>query len=89
MNLGNVSASGASNPAAANPFAMFGGFPGAGFGATTPAVSVDNPEELYASQLTQLNDMGFSDHDQNIRALQATLGNVQAAVDRLLRGTIQ
>ncbi|CAI5733872.1 unnamed protein product [Peronospora destructor] len=90
MNLGNPNAGRApSNPAAtANPFAMFGGFPGAGFGATTPAAPVGNPEELYASQLTQLNDMGFSDRSQNIRALQATLGNVQAAVDRLLSGTI-
>ena len=89
MNLGNTSAGRApSNPATASPFAMFGGFPGASFGGTTPAVPVGNPEELYASQLTQLNDMGFSDRNQNIRALQATLGNVQAAVDRLLSGTI-
>ncbi|RQM16437.1 hypothetical protein DD237_003350 [Peronospora effusa] len=89
MNLNNSSAGTASStPATANPFAMFGGFPGAGIGGTPSAVPVGNPEELYASQLMQLNDMGFSDRNQNIRALQATLGNVQAAVDRLLRGTI-
>ncbi|KAE9003387.1 hypothetical protein PF005_g13818 [Phytophthora fragariae] len=92
MNLGNAGATaGAANPAAANPFTMFGGFPGAGFGgaaSSTPAAPAGNPEEIYASQLTQLNDMGFSNRDQNIRALQATLGNVQAAVDRLLSGTI-
>jgi ubiquilin len=31
-------------------------------------------------------DMGFFDRDANIRALQATGGNVNAAVDRLLSG---
>ncbi|KAL3668968.1 hypothetical protein V7S43_006256 [Phytophthora oleae] len=88
MNFGAGAGTGASgaagdaNPAAANPFAMFGGFGG------TPAAPAGNPEEIYASQLTQLNDMGFSNRDQNLRALQATLGNVQAAVDRLLSGTI-
>ncbi|KAG6974274.1 hypothetical protein JG687_00000432 [Phytophthora cactorum] len=78
---GTAGTTGAANPAAANPFAMFGGFPGAGFGAaaSTPAAPAGNPEEIYASQLTQLNDMGFSNRDQNIRALQATFGNVQAA----------
>ncbi|KAJ8575379.1 hypothetical protein ON010_g3835 [Phytophthora cinnamomi] len=99
LNLGDAGATGAGaagspNPAAANPFAMFGGFPGAGFGgaatgaASTPAAPAGNPEEIYASQLTQLNDMGFSNRDQNIRALQATLGNVHAAVERLLSGSI-
>jgi hypothetical protein len=29
-------------------------------------------------------DMGFFDRDANIRALQATQGNVNAAVERLL-----
>lgn len=33
-----------------------------------------------------LQDMGFSDREANIRALQATGGNVNAAVDRLLQG---
>ncbi|EEY67806.1 ubiquitin family protein, putative [Phytophthora infestans T30-4] len=89
MDLGagpGAAAAGPANPAAANPFAMFGGFPGAA--ASTPAAPAGNPEEMYASQLTQLNDMGFSNRDQNIRALQATFGNVQAAVDRLLSGSI-
>lgn len=89
---GTSGAAGATNPAAANPFAAFGGFPGAGFGGTAGAPSAaapaGNPEEIYASQLTQLNDMGFSNRDQNIRALQATMGNVHAAVERLLSGSI-
>lgn len=42
------------------------------------------PEELYATQLTQLREMGFIDTAENIQALVATAGNVKAAVERLL-----
>lgn len=42
------------------------------------------PEELYATQLSQLQEMGFFDAQENIRALIATAGNVHAAVERLL-----
>jgi len=42
------------------------------------------PEQLYASQLSQLQEMGFFDTQENIRALVATSGNVHAAVERLL-----
>ncbi|KAJ7521043.1 hypothetical protein O6H91_19G035300 [Diphasiastrum complanatum] len=42
------------------------------------------PEQLYASQLSQLQDMGFFDIQENIRALTATGGNIHAAVERLL-----
>lgn len=42
------------------------------------------PEELYATQLSQLQEMGFFDTQENIRALRATSGNVHAAVERLL-----
>jgi len=42
------------------------------------------PEELYATQLSQLQEMGFFDTQENIRALIATAGNVHAAVERLL-----
>ncbi|KAK9690614.1 hypothetical protein RND81_09G140900 [Saponaria officinalis] len=61
---------------------MFGGL-GAG-GLTTPENSNVPPEELYATQLTQLQEMGFFDSQENIRALQAARGNVNAAVERLL-----
>ena len=44
------------------------------------------PEILYRDQLSQLNSMGFTDAAANIRALIATGGNVQAAIDRLLGG---
>ena len=36
------------------------------------------------TQLGQLVEMGFTEHDQNLRALMATGGNVQAAIDWLL-----
>ena len=42
------------------------------------------PEQLYATQLAQLQEMGFFDTQENIRALIATSGNVHAAVERLL-----
>jgi ubiquilin len=62
-----------------------GGFgPGFGGGAAFAATPVGNPEEAFASQLQQLADMGFLNREENIRALQACGGNVQAAVERLL-----
>ncbi|XP_039015115.1 ubiquitin domain-containing protein DSK2b-like isoform X3 [Hibiscus syriacus] len=51
--------------------------------AQTGATTVP-PEELYATQLSQLQEMGFYDTVENIRALRATAGNVHAAVERLL-----
>ena len=42
------------------------------------------PEELYSTQLTQLQEMGFIDRQENMRALIATAGNIHAAVERLL-----
>ncbi|XP_030461334.2 ubiquitin domain-containing protein DSK2a-like isoform X2 [Syzygium oleosum] len=60
---------------------MFGGL---GAGTLTPSVPDVPPEELYATQLSQLQEMGFFDTQENIRALRATSGNVHAAVDRLL-----
>ncbi|XXG60005.1 hypothetical protein AAC387_Pa04g1993 [Persea americana] len=62
---------------------MFGGL-GSG-GLNVPNTSNVPPEELYATQLSQLQEMGFFDTQENIRALSATAGNVHAAVERLLR----
>lgn len=42
------------------------------------------PEERYADQLRQLNDMGFYDFDRNIAALRRSGGSVQGAVEHLL-----
>ncbi|KAF7829040.1 ubiquitin domain-containing protein DSK2a-like isoform X1 [Senna tora] len=61
---------------------MFGGL-GAG-SLAVPNRSNEPPEQLYATQLTQLQEMGFFDTQENIRALIATQGNVHAAVERLL-----
>jgi hypothetical protein len=51
-----------------------------------PATPQDNrpPEERYADQLRQLNDMGFFDFDRNIAALRRSGGSVQGAVEYLL-----
>lgn len=58
---------------------------GIGFGATPPP-PVDNrpPEELYAEQLRQLNDMGFFDFERNVQALRRSGGSVQGAINQLL-----
>ncbi|KAL9328292.1 hypothetical protein ACSQ67_003295 [Phaseolus vulgaris] len=61
---------------------MFGGL-GAG-SLAVPNRSNEPPEQLYATQLSQLQEMGFFDTQENIRALIATSGNVHAAVERLL-----
>ncbi|XP_042002413.1 ubiquitin domain-containing protein DSK2b-like isoform X2 [Salvia splendens] len=61
---------------------MFGGLGAGGF--AVPNAPDVPPEELYATQLSQLQEMGFFDTQENIRALRATAGNVHAAVERLL-----
>ncbi|KAK3098954.1 hypothetical protein FSP39_024651 [Pinctada imbricata] len=43
------------------------------------------PEQRYAQQLDHLASMGFMDREANIRALQATMGDVNLAIDRLLQ----
>jgi ubiquilin len=77
--------------AGANPLAAllgggggFGGM-GGGFGAAQPP---DNrpPEERFADQLRQLNDMGFFEFERNIEALRRSGGSVQGAVEYLLSG---
>lgn len=70
-----------SSPNQSNPFGAFS-FP--------PAASTSNepPEIRFQNQLAQLNDMGFFDADENIRALLATGGNVNAAIERLLNGNL-
>ncbi|KAL4953858.1 hypothetical protein BDW69DRAFT_148985 [Aspergillus filifer] len=66
---------------AANPFASLFGLPGLGGSAAQ-----DNrpPEERYAEQLRQLNDMGFFEFERNIEALRRSGGSVQGAIEYLL-----
>ena len=63
-----------------------GGLGGLGGGSPAPP---DNrpPEERYADQLRQLNDMGFFDFDRNIAALRRSGGSVQGAIEFLLEGS--
>lgn len=72
---------GAEGGAGGNPFA--GLFGGGGLGSPQPP---DNrpPEERYADQLRQLNDMGFFEFERNIEALRRSGGSVQGAVEYLL-----
>jgi ubiquilin len=44
------------------------------------------PEERFAEQLRQLNEMGFYDFDRNVEALRRSGGNVQGAIEHLLSG---
>ncbi|KAI8060266.1 hypothetical protein BC940DRAFT_312411 [Gongronella butleri] len=50
----------------------------------TPAVNTEPPETRFQSQLSQLEEMGFVEKQANIRALLATGGDVQAAIEYLL-----
>lgn len=66
-----------------------GGGLGAGlFGAPSPSTPADTrpPEERFQTQLQQLSEMGFTNASQNVRALLATGGNVQAAIEYILGG---
>lgn len=86
-----AAAGGVGQPPAGNPFAALfgpGGFGGAGgFGSPPPA---DNrpPEEVYETQLRQLNEMGFYEFDRNVSALRRSGGNVQGAIEYLLNGAV-
>ena len=87
----SVGATGANNPPAANPFgSLFGpggfGSGAGGFGSPPPPQDNRPPEEVYESQLRQLNEMGFFEFDRNVSALRRSGGNVQGAIDYLLGG---
>lgn len=70
--------------------ALGGGGGGGGFGGfgATPAAPADSrpPEERFEVQLQQLQDMGFTNASQNVRALLATGGNVHSAIEYILNG---
>lgn len=72
----------------ANMLRAMGGFGGSADGrlngSPNSQLSLEQLEEMYQSQLAQLRDMGFMDRQMCLRALQATGGNVSAAVERLL-----
>lgn len=72
--------------AGVNPFA--GLFGGAGGAFDSPLSPPDNrpPEERYADQLRQLNEMGFYEFERNVQALRRSGGSVQGAIEYLLSG---
>ncbi|KAG6907206.1 hypothetical protein DXG01_009986 [Tephrocybe rancida] len=93
--LGGAGAGAGANPWAMDPammqqfFGGAGGFGGAGAGVpATPAAPADTrpAEERFQVQLGQLNEMGFVNATQNIRALLATGGNVHGAIEYMLGG---
>ncbi|XP_033120630.1 ubiquilin-1-like [Anneissia japonica] len=53
---------------------------------STSANTGQAPEDQFRTQLEQLATMGFVDREANIRALTATGGDVNAAIDRLIGG---
>ncbi|OAA62777.1 Ubiquilin [Niveomyces insectorum RCEF 264] len=60
---------------------------GGGFSPFMPAPAARDtrpPEEVYAEQLRQLNDMGFYNFEQNVAALRRSGGSVQGAIQHLL-----
>ncbi|OBZ86965.1 Ubiquitin domain-containing protein DSK2b [Choanephora cucurbitarum] len=65
-----------------NPYGA-GSFPDFGFQQQQQQPS-EPPEVRFRDQLAQLEEMGFSEKSANVRALMATGGNVQAAIEYLL-----
>ncbi|KAF8892772.1 hypothetical protein CPB84DRAFT_1783496 [Gymnopilus junonius] len=84
------------NPFGFNPalmqqmMGMYGGAGGGGglggFGSPPPPADTRPPEERFQVQLQQLQDMGFTNATQNVRALLATGGNVHSAIEYILSG---
>ncbi|KAI5998291.1 hypothetical protein EDD15DRAFT_314999 [Pisolithus albus] len=67
---------------------LAGGMGGGSLGAGIPSTPMDTrpPEERFQTQLQQLQEMGFTNASQNVRALLATGGNVQAAIEYIFSG---
>eukprot|EP01129_Flabellula_baltica_P001132 TRINITY_DN11044_c0_g1_i1.p1 TRINITY_DN11044_c0_g1~~TRINITY_DN11044_c0_g1_i1.p1 ORF type:complete len:266 (+),score=77.50 TRINITY_DN11044_c0_g1_i1:57-854(+) len=61
------------------PQPIYGGNPFGNVG------TVSDPESAYSSQLQQLEEMGFTDREANLTALKASMGNVEAALERLFQ----
>ena len=68
-----------------NPFA-FGNMGGDQPAALQSPPDTRAPEERYADELRQLNDMGFYEFERNLEALRRSGGSVQGAVNYLLGG---
>ncbi|KDN42299.1 ubiquitin-domain-containing protein [Tilletiaria anomala UBC 951] len=99
--MGGLGAGGA-GVGGANPFggmnpelmrSLMGGMGGAGglfgAGAGPGAGDIRLPEERYATQLEQMQGMGFTDGARNLRALLMSGGSVEGAITILLEGGAQ
>jgi len=88
--LAAMGGAGAGGAGGADPFGLgaLGGLGGFGGAAGAPAAAADtrSPEERFQVQLQQLQDMGFTNATQNVRALLATAGNVHSAIEYILNG---
>ncbi|KAK9718737.1 hypothetical protein K7432_005282 [Basidiobolus ranarum] len=85
--FGMYNPSGGASPFGADPAAALSMLQQMMGGAASPQAQQQNqqpPEERFQVQLQQLNEMGFWDASKNIRALLATGGNVNSAVEWLL-----
>jgi len=68
---------------------MFSAFMSQMMGQMRAGDSTQPPEQRFSSQLDQLASMGFVDRQANVQALIATMGDVNAAVERLLSTNVQ
>ena len=83
-NLMQMMGGGAGGEAGANPYAnMMNMFGDGTFGGAPQPVDNRPPEERYATQLRQLNEMGMVDFDRNIQALRRSGGDVNGALEWL------
>ncbi|KAH9988183.1 hypothetical protein BJV77DRAFT_1061446 [Russula vinacea] len=76
----------APNPFGADPSALLQLLGGVQPSAVPPSADARPPEERFQVQLQQLQDMGFTNASQNVRALLATGGNVHSAIEYILGG---
>ncbi|GFZ46277.1 Deubiquitination-protection protein dph1 [Saitozyma sp. JCM 24511] len=90
--FGNPPAGGANPFGGLDPAMLFGGggggFGGGGWPPAPAPRDTRPPEEIYATQLGQLNAMGLWDAQKNIRALRSTGGNVEAAIELIFSGQL-
>jgi ubiquilin len=70
----------------------YGGMPFGGMGMFNPYLAGQaggvqapvNYEEKYKEQLKTMEEMGFINKDENLKALIATSGNVELAIERMI-----
>ncbi|CCU80089.1 deubiquitination-protection protein dph1 [Blumeria hordei DH14] len=84
LQAGGMNSMFAGNTPGVNPLASLAAGQEASISDNMSPADTRPPEEIYANQLRQLNDMGFFDFDRNVAALRRSGGNVQGAIEQLL-----